>query len=342
MKIISTPSVASRVSSGTTETAEETGDNSPARKRPRTTPSAEMEHAGVGEAMTQVFNGHEIRQRPGDGYLDGTAMCKVGNKKIADWRVNKSTKMFLEALSDRVDVKMSNLCVSTKGGDKRGGTWIHPFAAVHLAMWIDATFAVSVIQWTARFLGGDRSLEAEITARADKIEQTTTVTTTTIFLQPAAPPISVHARLAEQHAKDFNGAAARQRLESVVSQEDKAGEVVISSRWIVESPAFDRALDFAVKEEPASAQVYFLRAGDTNAVKVGYSNNIEERIARLQTAQQVDLSADMLYRTSDYRKLEAALHTLLKQKGKHLRGEWFEIEVGEDCFALIAEAKALM
>ena len=69
--------------------------NTGSKKRQRT----EISHGGLGKFFTRAFNGVNIRQRD-DGYIDGTAMCKVGKgKKMNAWRMNKTTNLYLEALS---------------------------------------------------------------------------------------------------------------------------------------------------------------------------------------------------------------------------------------------------
>ena len=54
------------------------------------------------QLINRDFHGTIIRQRPSDGYFDATAMCKATGKKFNDYRRLKSTKEFLEELSDFV------------------------------------------------------------------------------------------------------------------------------------------------------------------------------------------------------------------------------------------------
>ena len=69
------------------------------RKRRRTEKTSS--HVGLGRFLTQAFNGTVIRQRPSDGFIDATAMCKVKKgKKMSHWNENKTTHAFICALSD--------------------------------------------------------------------------------------------------------------------------------------------------------------------------------------------------------------------------------------------------
>ena len=71
--------------------------------------------------------------------------------------------------------------VKVGGSEAGGGTWIHPQAAIHLAMWISPKFAVQVIDWTARFISGDLTIMVEIAAQHAAVNpnNTTLVTVTT-------------------------------------------------------------------------------------------------------------------------------------------------------------------
>ena len=105
---------------------------------------------GLVDHLTLVFNGIKIKQRPTDGYMDGTAMCKTnGVKNITHWTNNQGTKD-LEAELSKV-IKSDTTAIEITRGPK-GRTFVHPFLAIHLAMWISPAFAVTVITWTYCFL----------------------------------------------------------------------------------------------------------------------------------------------------------------------------------------------
>ncbi|HEY9864144.1 MAG TPA: KilA-N domain-containing protein [Candidatus Obscuribacterales bacterium] len=106
-----------------------------------------------------------IGQRRGDGYLSATALCKAAGKKWNDYYRLDSTKEYLEALSENLNLKVivnnavagipaSALVETFKGGNSQQGTWVHPQVAVHLAMWLSPEFAVQVTQWVVQWMSG--------------------------------------------------------------------------------------------------------------------------------------------------------------------------------------------
>ena len=99
------------------------------------------------ELVVHQFDGDVINQRDVDGYVSATQMCKVAGKKIAHYRVNESTKNYLEALSSDIGIPTSELIQTLKGGLGVQGTWVHPKVAIHLAQWLSAKFAVQVTNW---------------------------------------------------------------------------------------------------------------------------------------------------------------------------------------------------
>jgi hypothetical protein len=56
-------------------------------------------------------------------------------------------------------------------------TWVHPWVAISLAMWISPEFHFLVIEWTSRFLGGDRTLVRDVVERCDKVHGTVSMST---------------------------------------------------------------------------------------------------------------------------------------------------------------------
>ena len=51
-----------------------------------------------------------------DGFLDATAMCKVGKKRFNDWNRLNSTKKIIKSLGDMLKVLSSQLIDIKKGG----------------------------------------------------------------------------------------------------------------------------------------------------------------------------------------------------------------------------------
>ena len=117
------------------------------------------------------FNGVEIRQRPSDGYVHATDMCKVNKKKKwNDYYRTNPTKLFIRKLSSDAGIPASELITSIKGNSKAdAGTWIHPRIAINLAQWISPEFAVKVTEWVQKFIEGDVSIVKDVIERHDKI-----------------------------------------------------------------------------------------------------------------------------------------------------------------------------
>ncbi len=75
--------------------------------------------------------------------------------------------------------------------------------------------------------------------------------------------------------------------------------------------------------------IYFIQAGDDGPIKIGQSDNPEERMAQLQTANASELKLLWVYSGDDWS--ESDIHNQLTD---HLiRGEWFSPD--EDIFDLI-------
>jgi KilA-N domain len=93
--------------------------------------------------MIREFGTTAIGQRVKDGYTDATAMCQATGKEWTNFRENKSTEDFTQALASNLQIPSSALVQSIRGQ----GTWVHPRIAIHLAMWCSAHIAVQVTGW---------------------------------------------------------------------------------------------------------------------------------------------------------------------------------------------------
>lgn len=104
-------------------------------------------------------NSIPVGQRVADGYINATAMCKAAGKKLGHYLETQQNKDYLGVLASKLNVE-----VLAKNPDidnpvaaivqvfqgvqyKNQGTWIHPKAAIHLAMWLSPEFAVQVTDW---------------------------------------------------------------------------------------------------------------------------------------------------------------------------------------------------
>ena len=102
------------------------------------------------------IQGEIIAQRPADGYINATAMCKMAGKEFRDYNVNNTTKEFVKALSAKVGIPTMALIQSHKGGNDPNmmGTWVHPQVAIHLAQWLSPEFSVMVTDWVIEWVSG--------------------------------------------------------------------------------------------------------------------------------------------------------------------------------------------
>jgi hypothetical protein len=127
------------------------------------------------QMISRDFHGATIRQRS-DGYLNATDMCKATGKLLADYKRLKSTQEYFKAFSLIMGIPIVKI-IEVKSG-RYGGTWIHPKASVHLAIWCNPEFAVMVTEWTYELLTkGSVSLDpkSEIApfaqAKADELDK---------------------------------------------------------------------------------------------------------------------------------------------------------------------------
>ena len=103
------------------------------------------------------IEGSIIPQRPRDGYVNATRLCKTAGKLFGTYHQNKQTKEYLEALSLDIGIPISNLIQTIRGrGDRlEQGTWVHPQVATHLAQWLSQKFAVQVNKWVFDWMSGN-------------------------------------------------------------------------------------------------------------------------------------------------------------------------------------------
>lgn len=87
------------------------------------------------------------------------------------------------------------------------------------------------------------------------------------------------------------------------------------------SPRPKRRGGAAVRSTVGFSFVYFIAMG--NWIKIGKADDVQKRMANLQSATPVELHLMASIQTTQPLKLEAALHEHLKQY--RLGGEWFEI-----------------
>lgn len=127
----------------------------------------------MSEQIQRTVNGSIIQQRPGDGFIDGTAMAVAHSKKIDSWFRTQETLGLFQSLANDLGFKyadLSNLDVARLSGSKYsklfpdiiyvkrgspetgGGTWLHPDLAIQLAQWCSPAFALQVSRWVREWL----------------------------------------------------------------------------------------------------------------------------------------------------------------------------------------------
>lgn len=104
------------------------------------------------------MNGLIIRQNSKNQFFNATDLIDSYNnksgesKRIQNYLDNDSTKRFIIALAEAETLNNSNSSdlenglIETKRG-KNGGTWMHPYLFIDLAMWLSPEFKVTVIKW---------------------------------------------------------------------------------------------------------------------------------------------------------------------------------------------------
>ena len=308
-----------------------------------------MAHTGLGEYFTQVFNGVIIRQRKSDGFVDATAMCRVGKgKKMNAWRMNKTTNLYLVALSGLVGIPACDLIQSSKTrSDVGGGSWVHPHVAIHLAMWISPIFATEVVVWTSRYLSGDRTLASEVIEMADRVSGTKTITTSTtapkqVFFERKGNICELHNSISQHHTEDLrkNEISDNKMFLKTYVSETKTG-IRARSLYIDSRRKIDEllcTLERSEKQEDEAKHVYFIRMEGTSFVKVGFSGDIFQRMKALRTANPLSLTLEYSYETIMYAEIEHELHQLCSDS--RVSGEWFELDEHTNYRALLKSAIA--
>ncbi len=100
-------------------------------------------------------NGEHIHQRPMDGYINATEMCKAAEKQWKHYNENASTKAFFKELSSVVGIPTTELIQTIQGGKPElQGTWIHPKVAINLGQWLSPKFAVWVTHCITEWVEG--------------------------------------------------------------------------------------------------------------------------------------------------------------------------------------------
>jgi hypothetical protein len=92
------------------------------------------------DLIVHDYKGFSIPQRKQDGFVNLTALCKSNNKQFKHWNSCKSSKVYVEELSNAVGIPASELLVVNKS--VHTGTWAHKLIAIEVAKWISPAFAL--------------------------------------------------------------------------------------------------------------------------------------------------------------------------------------------------------
>lgn len=126
-------------------------------KRKPQTPSIPLDIPQQRLVIEHEIGGAIVPQRPRDGYIDATKLCRQAGKVFGDYYRSAQTTAFLNELSLDMQVPISNLVQVIGGrGDKLNeGTWVHPQVAINLGQWLSPAFAVQVSKWVFDWMQGN-------------------------------------------------------------------------------------------------------------------------------------------------------------------------------------------
>jgi len=213
-------------------------------------------------SQTLNLDGLVIESRQDDGYINATQLCKAGKKRFAKWYENDSTKELIKELIKELEIKYPNSDIKTIDSKKGryGGSWVHPDLAVHLAQWISPRFAIQVSRWVRELLlfgkvelGDEKStqeLEEKYQEKVDKLQLTLTWTERKL-------------QASSQEMKDKTLEFRRMR---------KNHNNLLRKRTY-----------YKFKKGP-SFYVWYDPNGIITKFKVGYSENINQRLAQERTS----------------------------------------------------------
>lgn len=107
----------------------------------------------MAEYIVRTFLNQGIRQRE-DGFWSLTDMCRANGRSLGHWTELKSTKEYLEVLTESRYRDHDNGPIEIiQGGEPTlQGTWGDRQCAIRLAQWISPQFAVQVDAWVVELM----------------------------------------------------------------------------------------------------------------------------------------------------------------------------------------------
>jgi hypothetical protein len=178
------------------------------------------------DLIIRQLNDKPVAQRPHDGYINATQLCKAAGKLWSNYWKNKETHEFIEELARSLTIRRDVLVqpVTTGPNDQRG-TWVHPRVAYHLGQWCSPKAAVQVTAWLEELhTKGTVSL---IPARA--------TTPSEMFLAQAHINVAFEQRLVALETQNHEEQTAREALtaqvETLLARQPPVGKSTIPA-WL--------------------------------------------------------------------------------------------------------------
>jgi hypothetical protein len=299
-----------------------------------------------------------------DGYISTKFLAAGGKqyKELAqDFKNKGRISQVLDAVAAEVglptrvkshDVSERGLIEVNTSTNKHFKGWLHPRAALVIAIcWFKPAIVAEVVEWHYRFLSGDLTLVKDIVHNADAGRKTTTLVTMTT-MKEGTEEVDVHAKCAASHVDEysrkrkFDPSSAKEAscMYSTVEYDPSTRATIVTSEWLQRTINLDAMLEALVLDEPEGdfpRSLYFLREVGTNRVKVGFTNNLVQRLRTHQCGNAGDLAVEFELETPNYREVEASVKRHLTDSGLHIRGEWFFIRADCDYAAIVETASRL-
>jgi hypothetical protein len=127
--------------------------------------------------IVHEVNGVQVNQRPQDGYINATEVCKANNKEWRYYWRSSNTKKYVKALAEDLGLNIivnnptcsnytSALVVAFRGGNSQQSTWVHPEVAIDLAQWISIPFRIKVNRWIVQWMTASRNtIQPQVTEK---------------------------------------------------------------------------------------------------------------------------------------------------------------------------------
>ena len=109
-------------------------------------------------------NGNTVLVRE-DGYVNATAMCESAGREWKRYRELEETEAFLNQLA--ANAVLGDICLVQARRGNKGGTYVHPRVAIHLAQWLSPAFAVWATEVLEAFINADTRIAESVIERTN-------------------------------------------------------------------------------------------------------------------------------------------------------------------------------